>query len=78
LGYAGDGGHEDDGEESADVEDEQLFFKCPGKGEKKKNADGEEDVPANFNAGSLLVGDEVFGAGVGQLNSPGYRLLDAD
>jgi hypothetical protein len=85
LGDAGDGGQEDDGEESADVEEKQLFFERPRKGEKKKNADGEEDVTANFSAGSPLVRCKVFGAGAGQLNSPGfvwvspgYRLLDAD
>jgi hypothetical protein len=50
LGDAGDGGHEDDSEEGADVEDEQLFFECPRKGEKKKNAEGEEDVAADLSA----------------------------
>jgi hypothetical protein len=70
LGDARDGGHENDSEEGADVEDEELFLECPGESEEEKNGDGEEDVAADFGAGSLLVGSEVFGR-VGQPDSPG-------
>jgi hypothetical protein len=54
-GDAGDGGHEDDSEESADVENEDLFLEGPGQGEEEKDGDGEEDVAANGCAGPLLV-----------------------
>jgi hypothetical protein len=67
---AGDGGHEDDSEEGADVEHEELFLEGPGKGEEEQDRDAEEDVAADFIAGSLLVGGEVFGCGAGQLGSP--------
>jgi hypothetical protein len=70
LRDASDGGHEDYGEEGADVEDQEFFFEGPGEGEKKEDRDAEEDVAADFGAGSLLVGGEVFGRGVGQLGSP--------
>jgi hypothetical protein len=69
-GDAGDGGHEDDSEESADVEDEDLFLEGPGEGEKEKDSDAEEDVAADLGAGSLLVRGEVFGRGGGQPISP--------
>jgi hypothetical protein len=61
LGDAGDGGHENDGEEAADVEDQDLFPECPGEGEKEEDGDGEEDVAADGCAGSLLVRGEIFG-----------------
>ncbi len=70
FGDAGDGGHEDYGEECADVEDEELFFERVGEGQEEEDADGEEDVAADVGAGSLLVGGEVFGR-LGQLDSPG-------
>jgi hypothetical protein len=70
LSDAGDSGHENDSEESADVEDEELFLECPGESEEEKDRDGEEDVTADFGAGSLLVGSEVFGW-IGQPDSPG-------
>jgi hypothetical protein len=54
-----DGGHEDDGEESADVEDEELVLEGPGEREQKEDDDAEQDVAAYFGAGSLLVGGEV-------------------
>jgi len=66
-----DGGHEDDGEESADVEDQELFLEGPGKGQEEEDGDGEEDVAADFGAGLLLVGVEVAGGGIGQRGSPG-------
>jgi hypothetical protein len=69
LGDAVDGGHENDSEEGADVEDEELLLERPGKGEEEKDRDGEEDVTADFGAGSLLVGSEVFGW-FGQPDSP--------
>jgi hypothetical protein len=69
LGDAVDSRHENDSEEGADVEDEQLFLECPGKGEEEKDRDGEEDVTADFCAGSLLVRSEVFGW-FGQPDSP--------
>jgi hypothetical protein len=56
-----DGGHENDGEEAADVEDQDLFLERPGEGEEKKDGDGEEDVAADCCAGSLLVRGEIFG-----------------
>jgi hypothetical protein len=73
LGEAGDGGHEDDSEEAADVEDQQLFLDGPGESEKKEDDDAEENVTADFSAGPLLVRGEVFRrfAGVGQPSSPG-------
>ena len=49
-GDAGDGGRENDSEECADVEDEDLFLKCPGQGEEEKDSDGEEDVTADRGA----------------------------
>ena len=49
-GDAGDGGRENDSEECADVEDEDLFLKCPGEGEEEKDSDGEEDVTADRGA----------------------------
>ena len=63
---ASDGGHEDDSEEGADVEDQELFPEGPGEGEKQEDRDAEEDVAADFSTGSFLVGGEVFGRGVGQ------------
>jgi hypothetical protein len=48
--------HENDSEESADVEDEELFPEGPGEGEKEEDDDTEDDVAADFSAGSLLVG----------------------
>lgn len=60
LGDASDGGHEDDSEEGADVEDQKLFLYGPGEGEEEKDADREEDVAANCGAGSLLVRRDVF------------------
>jgi len=48
LGDACDDGHENDGEEGADVEDQKLFLEGPGEGEKKEDRDAEEDVAADF------------------------------
>jgi hypothetical protein len=71
LSDAGDGGHEDDSEERADVEDEDLFLEGPGEGEQEKDADGEEDAAADFSAGALLVrGEFFFRCGDGQPSSP--------
>jgi hypothetical protein len=36
-------------------------LKGPGEGEEEKDCDAEEDVAADFSAGPLLVGGEVFG-----------------
>jgi hypothetical protein len=58
LGDAGDDGHEDGGEEGADVYDEHLFLEGPGEGEEEKDSEGEEDVAANGAAGLLLLGCE--------------------
>jgi hypothetical protein len=71
LGDAGDGGHEDDSEERADVEDQDLFLEGPGEGEQEKNSDRKEDVAADFSAGALLVRGEVFRCGDRQPSSPG-------
>jgi hypothetical protein len=54
-----DNGHEDDGEESADVEDQQLLLEGPGEGEEKEDGDGEEDIAADGRSGLLLVRGEV-------------------
>ena len=70
MGDEGDDGRENDSEEGADVEDEELFPEGPGEGEKEEDRDAEEDVAADFIAGSLFVGGEVFGCGAGQLGSP--------
>ena len=70
LRDASDGGHENDSKEGTDVEDQKLFLEGPGEGEKKQDRDTEEDVAADFSAGSLFVGSEVFGRGAGQLGPP--------
>jgi hypothetical protein len=56
---ADDDGHEDDGEESADVEDQQLLPEGPGEGYEKQNDDAEEDVAADRSSGLLLVRGQV-------------------
>jgi hypothetical protein len=61
-----DGRHKNDSEEAADVENQELFPEGEGKGEKKEDGDREEDVAADFGAGSLLVRGEVFGRRVGR------------
>jgi hypothetical protein len=65
-----DGRHKHDSEETADVENQELFSEGEGEGEKKKDGDAKEDVAADFGAGSLLVRSEVFGRKVGQPISP--------
>ncbi|WP_260734706.1 hypothetical protein [Tunturiibacter lichenicola] len=75
LGDAGYGGHEDDREESTDVEDQQLFLEGPGKGEEKNDGEDEEDVAAGDGSGFLFVGREVFGGWSGQLDSPGVLTI---
>jgi hypothetical protein len=59
FGDADDDGHEDDGEETADVEDQQLLLEGPGEGEEKDDGDGEEDIAADGCSGLLLVWGEV-------------------
>jgi hypothetical protein len=54
-----DGGHENDGEKGADVEDLELAGESVGEGKKEEDENGEEDVAADFGAGSLLVGGEM-------------------
>ena len=61
LSDACDGGHENDSEERADVNDHQLILKGPGECEEEKDGDAEEDGAADFCAGPLLVRGEVFG-----------------
>jgi len=78
LRDAGDGGHENDSEERADVEDQNLLLEGPGEGEEEKDGDRKEDVAADFSAGSLLVGGEVFGCGDGQPSSPCMLASGAD
>jgi hypothetical protein len=73
-----DGGHENDSEEAADIEDQKLFSEGEGEGEKKEDGDREENVAADFGAGSLLVRGEVFGRRVGQPISPWNLLRGAD
>jgi hypothetical protein len=70
-----DGGHENDGEEAADIEDQELFPEGVGEGEKEEDGDREEDVAADFSVGSLLVSGEFFGRGVGQPISPWLWVL---
>jgi hypothetical protein len=48
LGDAADDGHENDGEEGADVEDQELFPEGPSEAEKEEDRDSEEDVAADF------------------------------
>jgi hypothetical protein len=55
LGDAGDGRHEDDREEGADIEDQELFLERPGEGKKEKDGYGEENIAADGCAGSLLI-----------------------
>jgi hypothetical protein len=60
FGDAVDDGHEDDSEETADVEDQQLLLEGPGEGEEKQDDDGEEDIAADGCSGLLLVRGEVW------------------
>jgi hypothetical protein len=62
----GDRGHEDDGEERGDVEDQQLFLEGPREGEQKEDAEAEENVAANGYARFFLTSIECDGWG-GQL-----------
>jgi hypothetical protein len=41
------GGHEDYGEERADIEDQQLLLDGPGESEQKQDDEGEDDVAAD-------------------------------
>jgi hypothetical protein len=70
LPDAGDCGREDDGEEGADVENQQLFLEGPGECKEKDDDEDEEDVAAYFGAPSLLVRGEFFWRRVGQPVSP--------
>ena len=65
CGDAVDGGHQDDGEEGADVEDLELFAELPGEGEQEQDADGEEDVAADVGAGLSALRGGLGRAGVG-------------
>jgi hypothetical protein len=56
---ADDNGHEDDGEESADVKDQQLLLEGPREGYKKQDGDAEEDIAADRSSGLLLVRGQV-------------------
>ena len=58
-GDADDEGHENDGEESADVEDQQLFAEVPGEGEQKQDDDAEENVAADRGARPAFVRGEA-------------------
>ena len=53
CGDAVDDGHQDDGEEGADVEDFELFGELPGEEQGYEHAEGKEDVAVDANA--LLV-----------------------
>ena len=75
---ADDERHENDSEERADVENQELFPEGPGEGEEQEDDDAKDDVTADFSAGSLLVGAEVFGCGAGQLGSPWVLAPGAD
>jgi hypothetical protein len=66
VGDAGDGGHEDDGEEGADIEDQQLLLEGPGEGEAEEDDETEENVAADGGAGTSFVRGEADGWG-GQL-----------
>jgi hypothetical protein len=61
-----DRGHENNGEERCDVEDQQLLLEGPGEGEQEKDADAEEDVSANGYTGFFVTAIEGDGWG-GQL-----------
>jgi len=58
-GDVADDGHQDGGEESADVDDQQLLLQGPGEGEEEEDAEAEEDVAANVAAGLFFTGGEV-------------------
>jgi hypothetical protein len=58
VGDAVDGGHEDDGEEGADIEDQQLFLEGPGEGEAEEDDKTEDNVAADGGAGSFFVRGE--------------------
>jgi hypothetical protein len=73
-----DGGHENDSEEAADVEDEKFLSQVEGEGEKEKDGYREEDVAADFRSGVFYIGSEVFGCGGGQRGSPGVLASGAD
>ncbi|MBB5342616.1 hypothetical protein [Tunturibacter empetritectus] len=70
MADARDRGHEDDGKESTDVDDQQLFLEGPGECEQEDDDEEEEDVAADLGSGFFLVGGEVVGGGVGQPGSP--------
>lgn len=69
LGDAIDDRHEDDGEEGADIEDQQLLLEGPGEGEQKQQHDAEEDMAADRGAGLLLIRRQIRNQGC-QLASP--------
>ena len=58
-----DDGHENDGEERADVEDFQLFQQVPGECESKDDGEEEEDVAVDLSAlfRGLRDGNDRFG-----------------
>ena len=60
AGDAVDGGHQDGGEERADVDDQEFFLEGPGEGEEEEDADGEEDVAAYVSAGLVWSGMRVW------------------
>ena len=54
-----DGGHEDDGEEGADVEDHELFLRVQARARRRRMTMAKRMWPRTAGAGSLLVGGEV-------------------
>ena len=67
-------GHEDDGEEGADVDDFEDLAEAPGEGEAERDGEDEEDVAAD---GGDLGGAIVGGIGVVGLQGQRARSLVA-
>jgi hypothetical protein len=59
LSDARDDGHEDDGEQGADVEDQQLLLEDPGESQEEQDDDGEEDIAANRCSRLFLLRGQV-------------------
>jgi hypothetical protein len=51
-----DGGHEDYGEERADVDEQENLAQTPRQRQRDDDAEGEEDVAADGAAGEFVLG----------------------
>jgi hypothetical protein len=61
-----DDGHEDDGEEGADVDDFEDAAELPREAEGEEDGEEEEDVAARGGAAALLAWGERLGVGIGR------------